>query len=134
MPAVPEQEGFWERVRVGWQGLFLRPAWSAFAVALLCVGSWGVYQTTQPSEHGSTQRSWHSQSSLPGQRLFGGTLAKSSTQNPFQGTSTASERLGHVTEQLGTWQRKRWLHSSRFYRGTQGNNSSWRARRIGKGI
>ena len=111
LPQAEPQLSWLERFQQSLQGLFLRPVWTTFALALFFVGSWGVYQTIQPQRLNPTT-SVYSQHVMPGQRLFGGTMSQPSKVNPFEHTKSASERLDAVTERLGQWQRKRWLHKT----------------------
>ncbi|TNE51001.1 MAG: hypothetical protein EP343_06070 [Deltaproteobacteria bacterium] len=108
LPA-PEKEqapkdSWWATLLGSMQLLLQRPVMAAMAVVLLSVGSWGVWQSQQPSE----VRRGFSVAASSGQSLFGGTLSKASTNNPFQETRSAAERLDRVTQQLGQWQRNRW--------------------------
>lgn len=104
---------WWASLLDNLQLVLQRPVMAAMAVAVLCVGSWGVWQSQQPSQ---VNPSLSVTSGLRGQSLFGGTLSKTSTQNPFSQTRSASERLERVTQQLGQWQRNRWGQKMRLKR------------------
>jgi hypothetical protein len=98
------KDSWWATLLSSMQGLLQRPVMAAMAVVLLSVGSWGVWQSQQPTE----VRRGFSVAASSGQSLFGGTLSKVSTNNPFQETRSAAERLDRVTQQLGQWKRDRW--------------------------
>lgn len=111
-PPMVAPLSWWQAIQQHVRAVMFRPAWVLTGL-LLCVGSWGLFQTFSSPSHTNPSGMWSSQPTLT---WFQGIKDNPTKNNPFLQTRSATERLKQTTTELQQWQREHWVTRLREHR------------------